>query len=649
MNATVPRAYRFDGYRVELARYQVMGLDGKPLPIPNRAYDVLVYLIENRGQVVTKDDLMQAVWKTVVVEENNLNQAISLLRRTLGDQRTSSRYIGTVPGRGYRFVGEVNVEFDRDTSAATDVDAPTRSPSAPLETPQVQSIETIPDTRTMARPSRRAILGGIAAIAAVGATWTLWPRRTAAPTPEPRSIAVLPFQPLFDATGNDALQLGIADTLIARLSGLPGVVVAPFSSVRSYAGPDQDPLAAGRALDVTAVLESHIQVQSDRVRLTARLLDVRSGSALWSGQFDERLSDFFAIQDSLAKQVVEALEVELSADTLNRLSHHETDNIEAWQLYLQGRLQWSTRTQAGFRRAIELYESALSLDPNFALAAAGLADAWSVLGVFAVVPPNDAFPKARAFAERAIALDGQLAEAHAALGHILVQGERDWKGGEVQYRRALALKPTYGQAIFWLANNHCYQGRIADALVEGERAQAMEPMSVTFAANVGMLEFYARDYDSARARLTNLVEAVPQSSVARRHLVHLLLTLGEGRGALDLLHGHETEPAPGGMADVCRALAFDGQIDAARREVDRIEALGSQGFGVGYDLAMIALAFKDHARALDAARAGSHRRLADDRFSEFGTQLRPDTRGTEVSRGVAASGVGLTRTGRAQS
>jgi tetratricopeptide (TPR) repeat protein len=285
---------------------------------------------------------------------------------------------------------------------------------------------------------------------------------------------------------------------------------------------------------------------------------------------------------------------------LNRLSHHETDNIEAWQLYLQGRFQWGMRTQAGFRRAIELYESALSLDPNFALAAAGLADAWSVLGVFTVVPPNDAFPKARAFAERAIALDGELAEAHAALGHILVQGERDWKGGEAQYRRALALKPTYGQAIFWLANNHCYQGRIADALVEGERAQAMEPMSVTFAANVGMLEFYARDYDGARARLTNLVEAVPQSSVARRHLVHLLLTLGEARSALELLQGHESEPAPGGMADVCRALALDGQIDAARREVDRIEALGSKGFGVGYDLAMIALAFKDNARALDA-------------------------------------------------
>lgn len=601
MNVKAPRAYRFAGYRVDLARCQVLGLDGNPLPLSNRAYEVLVYLIENRGQIVSKNDLMQAVWKRVVVEENNLNQAISLLRRMLGDQRTSSRYIGTVPGRGYRFVSEVTVEFDRDIGAAPDVAAPARSPTTLLETPRVESVETtIPDEHTMARPTRRAILGGIAAIAVGGATWTLWPRRAAVQTPEPRSIAVLPFQPLLNATGNDALQLGIADALIARLSGLPGVIVAPFSSVRSYAGPDQDPLAAGRALDVGAVLESHIQVQSDRVRLTARLLDVGSGSALWSGRFDERLSDFFAIQDSLAKQVVEALEVELSADTLNRLSHHETDNIEAWQLYLQGRFHWGMRTESGFRRAIELYESALSLDPNFALAAAGLADAWSVLGVFTVVPPTDAFPRARRFAERAIALDGQLAEAHAALGHILVQGERDWRGGEAEYRRALALKPTYGQAIFWLANNHCYQGRIADALVEGERAQAMEPMSVTFAANVGMLEFYARDYDSARTRLTNLVEAVPQSSVARRHLVHLLLTLGEGRNALDLLHGHEAEPAPGRLADVCRALALDGQIDAARREADRIETLGSKGFGVGYDLAMIALTFKDHARALDA-------------------------------------------------
>jgi DNA-binding winged helix-turn-helix (wHTH) protein/TolB-like protein len=601
MNATAPRAYLLDGYRVDLARYQVVGPDGVPLPLSNRAYEVLVYLIENRGQVVSKDDLMQAVWKRVVVEENNLNQAISLLRRTLHDQRASPRYIGTVPGRGYRFVGDVDVEFDRDTSAAIDVAAPPLPPTKPPEKAEVKSLEMqATDVRAMARPSRRAMLGGLAAIVAVGASWTLWSRRIDEPTPEARSIAVLPFQPLLDADGNDALQLGIADTLIARLSGLPGVIVAPFSSVRAYAGPGQDPLAAGRALDVGAVLESHIQVQSDRVRLTARLLDVDTGKALWSGRFDEHLSDFFAVQDALAKQVVAALEVELSADTLTRLNHHDTDDVDAWQSYLQGRFQWGMRTESGFRRAIELYEAALSLDPHFALAAAGLSDAWAVLGVFAIEPPVEVFRKARAAAERAIELDAQLAEAQAAMGHVLVQGDRDWKGGEVHYRRALVLRPTYGQAIFWLANNHCFQGRMRDALTEGVRAQVMEPMSVVFAANVGMLEYYARDYDGARTRLTSLVEAVPQSSLARRHLVRVLLIQGEVGKALELLRGHEAEPAPGHLSDMCRALALDGQIDAARREIDRIETLGSSGFGIGYDLALIALAFNDHERALTA-------------------------------------------------
>lgn len=639
MNAAAPRAYQFDGFRVDLSRYQVVGPDGVALTLSNRAYDVLVYLIENRGKVVSKDDLMQSVWKRVVVEENNLNQAISLLRRTLGDQRASPRYIGTVPGRGYRFVADVTVELHGETSGA--IDAPAQMSPTPTNAPPgaivVESIEPLNDVRAAAGPSRRAILSGIATVAVIGAGWTLWSRRAAVPTPQPRSIAVLPFQPLIDDAGNDALQLGIADTLIARLSGLPGVIVAPFSSVRAYATPGQDPFAAGRALDVGAVLESHIQVQSDRVRLTARLLDVDTGKALWSGRFDEHLSDFFAVQDALAKQVVAALEVELSPDTLTGLNHHDTENVEAWQLYLQGRLHWSMRTEGGFRRAIELYEAALSLDPRFALAAAGLADAWAVLGVFVIVPPVEAFAKARAAAERAIELDAQLAEAQAAMGHVLVQGNHDWKGGEMHYRRALALKPTYGQAIFWLANNHCYQGRIADALVEGERAQAMEPMSVAFAANVGMLEYYARDYEGARTRLMNLLDAVPQSSLVRRHLVHVLLARGEARKALELLEGHEKEHAPGYLSHVCRALALDGKIDAARREVERIEALGSKGFGVGYDLALIALAFNDHAQALAALE-----RAATDGSQQIGflnsepsfDPIRAEPRFRAVSRNV---------------
>jgi tetratricopeptide (TPR) repeat protein len=197
-------------------------------------------------------------------------------------------------------------------------------------------------------------------------------------------------------------------------------------------------------------------------------------------------------------------------------------------------------------------------------------------------------------------LDGQLAEAHAALGHVMVQGARDWKGGELQYHRALKLQPNYAQAVFWLANNCAFQGRLYDALAYGRQARSMEPMSVPFAANVGMLEYYARDFAAARATLSPLVQAMPDYPLARRFLARLLMVQGEAREALALLDGREAEYAPGGHSDVGRALAVDGQKRAARREVEGLERLGEEGFGVGYDLALILTALGEREPALAA-------------------------------------------------
>ena len=603
MDAAVPCAYHFDGFCVDLARRRVLGADGVALTLSSRAYDALVYLIENRTRVVEKDDLMKAVWPRAVVEENNLNQAISSLRRALGDQREAPRYIVTVAGRGYRFVAPVTAQFD-DTQADS-----TTAPSPPLASPtQVQPSDPLaaPSATAATRRvvSRRLALGGLAAIAAAGAGWLVWSHGSKPTSGRPQSIAVLPFQPLIESDRNAALEIGMADTLIARLSQLRGIVVAPFSSVRRYTSHSQDPLVAGRELGVAAVLESHIQLQPDRVRLTARLLDVDSGTALWAGRFDEHLSDFFVIQDTLARQVVDALQVQLSPDTRHRLSRHDTDDLEAWQLYLQGRYEWGTRNKAGLDRAIEFYEAALARDPTFAQPAAGLADVWSVMAVFDMLPPGEAFARARAAVERAIALDGDLAEAQAALGHIMVQSERDWSGGDRQYRRALAIKPTYGQAVFWMANNDCYRGKLNDALMQAQFAQRLEPMSVAFVANVGMIEYFNRDYDAALKRLAPLVEAVPEYAVGRRHLVRVFLILRQAGKARALLEGHEDDYAPGCFSDLGRALALDGQAEAARREVARIEELGARHFGVGYDLALIHVALGDHGAALAALERG---------------------------------------------
>jgi DNA-binding winged helix-turn-helix (wHTH) protein/TolB-like protein/Flp pilus assembly protein TadD len=627
------RAYRFDRFRMDLVKHHVTGPDGAVLAIASRAYEALLYLIENRARLVAKDDLLKAVWPRAVVEENNLNQAISALRRALGDTRGAPRIIVTVPGRGYRFVAEVQVETGEEPSPAQpipDVPGPdvsiTETPGSDMSAPPASAgqIEVPteldvalrhahssaspapePPSPAVASPARRqvlAVLGGTAALAAAAA-YVWWLRRPPGQSRMPQSIAVLPFKPLVEEAGDEALEFGIAETLINRLSGLPGVTVTPLSSARRFAGADQDPVAAGRALAVAAVIEGHVQFQPDRIRLTARLLDVRDGSALWTGSFDEQSHDFFAVQDSLASQLVEALSVDLSDEARRRLVKHYTEDIEAWQLYLNGRYHWDRKTEDGLSKAIQYYTAAENRDPRFALPAAGLADAWAVFGVFGILPPGVAFPRARQAALRAIALDSQLAEAQASLGHVQVQQSRDWTDGERLYRLALKLKPTYAQAVMWIANNHVFQNRIPEALVEAQQAQSLEPMSLSIAANVGMVQTFAGNYDAAIAQLVGLVDAAPQAVLARNHLARAYCLRGEPRNAIQVLEGYP-QPAPGSFSNLGRAYALAGQVQAAQREIERVEALGARDFGVGYDLALIHAALGNATAALDALERG---------------------------------------------
>ena len=298
------------------------------MPVSGRAYDVLLHLIENRDRVVTKDELLKAVWPRTFVEENNLNQAVSTLRRALSDSREAPRLILTVAGRGYRFIGDAQPESAAAAARTVESGAP------------------------------------------------------------PKSVAVLPFQPLGGSSGDQALELGMADSLINRLSALPGVAVAPLSSVRRFASGDMSPLKAGEELNVSSVVEGHIQVRDGRVHLNVRLLQVADGTAAWTGAFDERMDDFFTIQNALAGQLARALAVHLTDDARRQLSRRHTDDVEAWQLYVNGQYHWSQRNPEGLRRAIEYFEAAEASDPQFALPVAGLSIAWSVLGVFNVPPPR---------------------------------------------------------------------------------------------------------------------------------------------------------------------------------------------------------------------------------------------------------------------
>jgi DNA-binding winged helix-turn-helix (wHTH) protein/TolB-like protein/Flp pilus assembly protein TadD len=610
------RGYRFADFTLDLARRRLTGTGAEPLPLSGRAVEVLVYLVANRDRMVPKRELMDAVWPRMVVEENNLTQAISNLRRALGDSRDAPAFIATVAGRGYQFVAEVQAFSDPPAAATTLANAPTEPPlSAAILPPATAAVAEQPPPLVVlsaAIPSppatglsRRSVLLGASLAAGAAIAAVLWSsrREPAKPRALPSSIAVLPFKPLLPDARNEAIEIGMAELLINRLSPLPGVVVKPLSSVRRYSAVDQDALQAGRELDVEAVVDGTVQIAQNDVRLTVRLLDVATGESLWAGNFTQQLGGFFAVQDALVTQLVSALAVQTPLHGLPQIAGSTTADTEAWQLYANGRYQLERRDPDGVDRAKRFFRDAIARDPRFALAITGLSEACALSGTFAMVPPAQAFEEARVAAQQALAIQPNLPAALTALGHVLTQRDRNWRGARDLYEQALRLAPNAAWSHAWLALNLVQSGSNAAAIDHISRAQRLEPAVVPFMALSGFIRYHARELEAARRQLSAIVDSAPGAVLPRQFLARVLLAQGDAPGAVRLLEGRN-DPAPGSYSTLGRAYAMTGNTAAARAELARVEAEGRKGFGVGYDLALLHLALGEKEQAFAALERG---------------------------------------------
>jgi DNA-binding winged helix-turn-helix (wHTH) protein/TolB-like protein/Tfp pilus assembly protein PilF len=614
MQSLPVRGYRFDEFTLDLARRRLTGAGPEPLALSGRAFEVLAFLLANRDRMVSKRELLDAVWPRMVVEENNLTQAISGLRRVLGDSRESPRFIATIAGRGYQFVGDVRPWVGDPEAAADNPSAPVAAKTATVPDPPSPLAALPEDDRTRDAPSlstapdatpapglsvsRRRLLGSLGTAAAVTAAGAWWLTRPAT-SRLPASIAVLPFKPLLASSRNEAIEIGVAELLINRLSTLPGVVVRPLSSVRRFSSVDQDPLQAGRELDVAAVVDGTVQIERDDVRLTGRLLDVASGEALWAGSYTEKLDDFFTVQDALVTQLVNALAVDIPPDARQRLVRRSTADTEAWQLYASGRYQLERRDRDGIRRARQLFEAAIERDPRFAAAITGLSEAWALSGTFAIVPPVEAFELARSAAQRALETEPALPGALTALGHVLTQLDRDWQGGRRLYERALSLAPKDAWTHAWLALNLIQTGQASVALDHINQAQSLEPAAAPFMALGGFIRYHARQFDAATRQLASIVDSAPAAALPRQFLARSLVAQGDATGAIQLLEGRN-DPAPGSYSTLGRAYAMAGNVAGTRAEIARVEAEGARRFGVGFDLALLHLALGEREPAFIA-------------------------------------------------
>jgi DNA-binding winged helix-turn-helix (wHTH) protein/TolB-like protein/Flp pilus assembly protein TadD len=589
VNEPINHIYEFGDFRLDASKRILLRLTGEPVQLTPKALDTLVYLVDHSGTVVAKDDLMAAVWPDTAVEENNLSQNVYTLRRVLGEGRGEHHYIATVPGRGYQFVADVR-KVTRELAGsepkrqeALRADEGTEA-VATVAVSAAQSNQRIGSWITSS--SVALLVGAIAVGLAVGVMY-LWraPRWPASGQPV-RTIAVLPFKPVILERRDEALELGMADTMISRLSSIGQLTVRPLSMVRRYAGLEQDPLAAGRDLGVEAVLDGHIQRLGDHVRVTARLLGVRDEKQLWAGQFDGKFTDIFEVQDSISRRVVDELALRLTGEEWQRVAKRYTGDAEAYALYLKGRFFISL---AQPRNAIDLFEQAVGRDPEFALAHAGLADIYSRLPIATDTPSRDTMPKAKEAALKALEIDDQLAEAYTALGWINFYYEWDWKGSETNYRRAIEFKPDDFSARLGYAHLLSNTGRHEEALREVDQALKLDPLSPLAQALKGQFLLDARRYAEATEQLHKTLAINPSFWIALVNLGRSYEHSGEYEGALTAFR---KAAESGGSKKMILSLigytyAASGHVAEAEGTLAELQTLSTSSYVPPYHMARI--------------------------------------------------------------
>lgn len=494
--------HAFKGLTLDAER-KVLWRDGEIVKLPLKAVELLAVLLRNRGQVVSKEELLDQIWGSTVVEESNLTNNIYVLRRTLGELTGSDDLIETVPRRGYRF----GRNLDKDPALVLEHHVFEETLRQETELGPLPSIRRIRSHISIALTC--LLLLGVAGFG-------VWQYNQNALNPRIRSIAVLPFNTIGGAPVDEHRGMALADILITRLTNIKGLNVRPTSAVIGYSGTDA--LSAGEKLGTEAILEGTIFRTDEKVRITARLLNVADKVPIWAGEFEKLVVDELAMQDELALQLIDALAVNLSGIELKRVTKRYTDDAAAFDLYQKARFHWNKRSNSGMREAERLFRNAIAKDPKFTLAYVGLADTVGMSG-----NPGDAFESVNA----ALQLDPELGEAHATLGFLLTFHSWEWDKADASLRKAIELNPNYATAHHWHAQLLAIRGRHEKAKAAMLRALDINPLSHNLWADLGQIYYFNRENEGAKAHVRRSLEISPNFLFAHEYLARIYLQTGE--------------------------------------------------------------------------------------------------------------------------
>ena len=524
-NAPAANVYEFGDFHLDAAK-RLLWRNGAQVPLTPRVFETLLYMVEHRDTVLDKERLMEAVWPDSIVEENNLTQNISTLRRVFGETPGSHHYIVTVPGRGYRFVADVRLREAHEGPEPQRIQEPAIEPAA-TETERVASVSQ-PEHAATSRSFRPLLLATAAVLALSVAALFSWRGRTQNPPvartkipsvriviPE-KSIAVLPFANLSTDKENAFFTEGVQDDILTALAKVADLKVISRTSVASYvAGPHRDLRDIGQELGVANVLEGSVRRAGGKVRLTAQLIETRTNTHLWAETYDRDLADVFAIQSDIAQQIAAALKAKLAPEEKARLDARPTTNSEAYVLYLTA---LGTDDEIA---AEQLYTQATALDPGFALAYARASILNSKISGSMTGDHRAHTAKARAQAEEAVRLSPTLGEAHMALGLCLYWGDKKYDAALKEFEVAAAASPNNAEIYIYVAGIDRRQGRWRESVASFERAMSLDPRNGRIAFNAGNNHLFMRDWPAAAACYNRVLQIAPDSVSPKISLAYL--------------------------------------------------------------------------------------------------------------------------------
>jgi eukaryotic-like serine/threonine-protein kinase len=482
-----------------------------------------------------------------------------------------------------------------------------------------------------------AILSLLAvAIAVVGLTFYQYARNKEVAI---ESIAVLPFVNQNNQPDTDYRSDGLTEGIINRLTYLPNLKVIARSSAFRYKGKDTDPLIAGKELGVHAVLTGRLQQRDDALLISAELVDVRDNKQLWGEQYSTGISDLLTVQRVIASEITNSLRLKLSGEQQTHVTKQHTDNHEAHQLYSIGRFYWNKRTGEALKKSIEYFHQAVEQDPNYALAYAGMADAYGLLPSYAASPPQEAFPKAKAAARKAIELDDSLAEAHTSLANALFN--YDWNLAEAirEFQRAIELNPNYATAHHWYSDGPLLvMGRFADAIAEMKRAQELDPLSLIINAEIGVFYTFAGQYDRSIEQFHKTLEMDQGFYFAHRNLgVAYVLKRDFREALLAYEKARSLADDPSLLGDIGHLQAVSGKRDEALKTLAELKEISKRRYVPAYVLALVyvGLGHKDQAfQWLEKSFQDREARLCFFKIDPQMEPLRSDPRFSDLVRRI---------------